>query len=261
MLPEMVPPVIVNVPSPYMYTPPPSRVAAAGALPTSREAVLPVMEPPDIVNVPSYTYTPPPASVVVLLEMVPPVIVNVPFTSTPEAYVEEFPEIAPPVIVNTPPALTSTPAPSYALPPPVMAPAPSTLLVSVRSPPAQTSMTPKCPAASIVWPFRSSVTAFETFSVASRAVAVTLLASVTVPPSFSCACSRSHAVGTRTRYMTPVVALTAKAGSSLKKYAPSSADVPEAIVTGEDRVGVSYVFTPMRVPAERPLEWNVRAQR
>ena len=67
MLPEISPPVIVNVPLLSTYTPPPN------------EAELPKMAPPFIVNVlPEITDTPPPFRADVLSEIVPPDIVNAP---------------------------------------------------------------------------------------------------------------------------------------------------------------------------------------
>ena len=154
--------------------------------------------PPFIVNAPPATYTPPPRRLAALSEISPPVIVNVPpSTYTPPpvepSFVTAFPAIAPPWRRNTALIPTDTPAPQSSLPP-VTAPVPSTPLVSARSPPGRISMTRNLPSASIVWPFRSSVTAFVTTSVASMSVAVTSLASVTVPPASSCICNASHCV-------------------------------------------------------------------
>ena len=66
--------------------------------------------------------------------------------------------------------------------------------MSVRSPPVPTWKTSLLPLKAIVWPFRSSVTAFVTVSIASPSAAVTSFVSVTVPPSSNCACSISHGV-------------------------------------------------------------------
>ena len=66
--------------------------------------------------------------------------------------------------------------------------------MSVRSPPVPTWKTSLLPLKAIVCPFRSSVTAFVTVSIASPSAAVTSFVSVTVPPSLSCSCSASHGV-------------------------------------------------------------------
>ena len=110
-------------------------------------------------------------------------------------------------------------------------------------------MTLNHPSASITWPFRSSVTAFATISVASSFVAVTSLASLTMPPASSRFCSRSHGVIAR-RHSELFSTHTAKPGSSLKKCAPSAAE-PLANATGLARVGSVWVVTPMDAPAER----------
>ena len=195
-----------------------------------------------------------------LPEIAPPVIVNVPLpTHTPPPLLDDavLPEIAPPVSVNVP-LPTYTPPPLEALPP-VMAPDSGMLLVSVRLPPPRTWMTRNRLAASIVWPFRSSVTAFVTVSVASKSVAVTSFVSVTVSPASSCACSELHGVPSTNR-SSLFAASTAKAGLSLKKYAFSPSDAPVANVTGADAVGVVLVVTPMRAPDERPFTAIVRPE-
>ena len=66
--------------------------------------------------------------------------------------------------------------------------------MSVRSPPVPMWKTSLLPLKAIVCPFRSSVTAFVTVSIASPSAAVTSFVSVTVPPSSNCACSASHGV-------------------------------------------------------------------
>ena len=83
-----------------------------------------------------------------LSEIVPPDIVNAPPqpTPTPPPTLAVLPEISPPDIVNVP--YTSTPPPR-SVAPPVMVPADSVPLVSVRLPPSKIWMTPKYPAASI----------------------------------------------------------------------------------------------------------------
>ena len=64
--------------------------------------------------------------------------------------------------------------------------------MSVRSPPEPTLRAWPLPLCVSVCPFRSSVTAFVTASVASPSVAVTSFASVTVPPRSSRTCSAFH---------------------------------------------------------------------
>ena len=143
--------------------------------------------------------------------------------------------------------------------PPVTTPA-ARLLVSVRSPPERTLMTQPLPLCVIECPFRSSVTAFVTDRDALPFVATMSSVSVTVPPASSSACSSSHVMSGRRR-SSPFTLSTTSAGSSPKKRASSPAAAPVANATGEYTAGASSVVTPMRVPAERPLEWNVRAQR
>ena len=66
--------------------------------------------------------------------------------------------------------------------------------MSVRSPPVPMWKTSLLPLKAIVCPFRSSVTAFVTVSIASPSAAVTSFVSVTTPPASSCSCSASQGV-------------------------------------------------------------------
>ena len=112
VLPLMVPPLMVKVPS-TTYTPP--------EMPFSPFALLLVtLALPSMVKVPPLTYTPPPL-VAVLLVMVPPYMLNLlfpPLTYTPpprcvavSPVIALLPVMVPPYILKMPPFSTFTPLP------------------------------------------------------------------------------------------------------------------------------------------------------